>query len=74
LYAELGVVEYSCASEEGGALLMGQRERSSSAAVSAAYAARNYANNIAEYNRALLEINNSRRLALIISIFQYTSK
>lgn len=75
LDAELGVVEYSCASEEGGALLMGQRERSySSAAVSAAYAARNYANNIAEYNRALLEINNSRRLALIISIFQYTSK
>ncbi|CAM6045702.1 unnamed protein product [Sphagnum compactum] len=69
--SKLGVVEYSCASEEGGALLMGQRERSySSAAVSAAYAARNYANNIAEYNRALLEINNSRRSYLMRDVYE----
>jgi hypothetical protein len=63
--AELGVVEhYSWLSQqEGGDVLVGQRERSySSAAPSAAYTARNYASNIAEYNRKLIEINNSRRL------------
>jgi hypothetical protein len=63
--AELGVVEHYTwhSQQEGGDVSIGQRERSySSAAPSAAYTARNYASNIAEYNRKLLEINNSRRL------------
>jgi pentatricopeptide repeat protein len=71
--AELGVVEHYTwhSQQEGADVSIGQRERSySSAAPSAAYTARNYASNIAEYNRKLLEINNSRRAYLMRDIYE----
>jgi pentatricopeptide repeat protein len=70
---KLGVVEHYTwlSQQERGDVSIGQRERSySSAAPSAAYTARNYASNIAEYNRKLLEINNSRRAYLMRDIYE----